>query len=224
MSIQRQFVMAIKTVPTVTMRTIAVSHFHFLLTNSRHLMNKLNIPCIDYFQCKEPTWRLCKDNATCILESLWCDGHYDCPGREDETACADYVPHYVATSCSDAEYTCVLDRLCVPLENVCDGVQHCIDNSDETIGCKTIEQRCKGFLCKNKHCLTDPKWVCDGHNDCGDNSDEVDCCKCAADAVKRKKVMTYCFSELFSIRMYGRHTEVSMQIDGKMYRCQRRLQ
>lgn len=33
-----------------------------------------------------------------------------------------------------------------------------------------------GFFCKNKHCLTDLKWVCDGFNDCGDNSDEEQNC------------------------------------------------
>lgn len=111
------------------------------------------------------------------MEGLWCDNHYDCPGRDDELSCDGYVPHHVATSCSDMEFTCVLDNLCVPLENVCDGVQHCVDNSDESVGCKNIESRCKGFLCKNKHCLSNKKWVCDGHNDCGDNSDELDCCK-----------------------------------------------
>lgn len=63
------------------------------------------------------------------------------------------------------------------MEYVCDGKAQCMDNSDESLGCMDVEKRCKGFLCKNKQCLTDKNWLCDGADDCGDNSDEEGCRK-----------------------------------------------
>lgn len=62
------------------------------------------------------------------------------------------------------------------MEEVCDGVTHCQDGSDEKIGCLNVHDNCKGFLCGNKRCLAERSWVCDGHNDCGDNSDEEQHC------------------------------------------------
>lgn len=129
----------------------------------------------DFKLCKPPTWYRCQDNQTCIAHNYKCDGHYDCPHNDDEANCVDYVPHHEEIQCSENEFTCVIDKICIPLEYVCDGKAQCMDNSDESLGCLDVVKRCKGFLCKNKHCLTDKKWLCDGADDCGDNSDEMGC-------------------------------------------------
>lgn len=65
--------------------------------------------------------------------------------------------------------------LCIPEEWVCDGEPHCLDHSDEGIGC-TAHLECDSFQCKNGHCLPN-NWRCDGRDDCQDNSDEEDCGK-----------------------------------------------
>uniref|UniRef100_A0A182PBK9 EGF-like domain-containing protein n=1 Tax=Anopheles epiroticus TaxID=199890 RepID=A0A182PBK9_9DIPT len=128
----------------------------------------------DYFLCKEPFWYRCKHETTCISGSSRCDKQIDCLGGDDEENCDNYeVPHR-APVCSKSEFTCT-DKACIPADLVCDGVQHCLDGSDETIGCIDIAAKCKGFLCANKHCLHLHQWVCDGMDDCGDGSDEEHC-------------------------------------------------
>uniref|UniRef100_A0A182JZY0 EGF-like domain-containing protein n=1 Tax=Anopheles christyi TaxID=43041 RepID=A0A182JZY0_9DIPT len=128
----------------------------------------------DYFLCKEPFWYRCKHETTCISGSSRCDKQQDCLGGDDEENCDNYeVPHR-APLCSKSEFTCT-DKACIPTDLVCDGVQHCLDGSDETIGCIDIAAKCKGFLCRNKHCLKSHHWVCDGMDDCGDGSDEEHC-------------------------------------------------
>uniref|UniRef100_A0A182IR31 Uncharacterized protein n=1 Tax=Anopheles atroparvus TaxID=41427 RepID=A0A182IR31_ANOAO len=128
----------------------------------------------DFFLCKAPFWYRCKHDTTCISASSRCDKHRDCVGGDDEENCDNYEVPHKAPLCSKSEFTCT-DKACIPTDLVCDGVEHCLDGSDETIGCIDIESKCKGFLCKNKHCLPTSSWVCDGMNDCGDGSDEEHC-------------------------------------------------
>lgn len=105
---------------------------------------------------------MCSDNTTCISHSARCDGHFDCPKYDDEEKCEHYVPHHEVTHCSRDEFKCSSDGVCLPLELVCDGTEHCFDASDETVGCLDLVKKCKGFMCENGHCLSDKSWVCDG--------------------------------------------------------------
>ncbi|KAG4077892.1 hypothetical protein HA402_013826 [Bradysia odoriphaga] len=129
----------------------------------------------DFKLCKPPKFYTCKDNETCIVQNFRCDGHNDCPSNDDEDNCSDYVPHHEIIECNANEFTCMRDNMCIPMEFVCDGIHHCVDSSDENMGCLNIKKSCKGFLCKNNHCLNDKTWVCDGTDDCGDGSDETNC-------------------------------------------------
>lgn len=139
--------------------------------------NPGDLQCTDgYRNCTGPHWFRCRDGE-CIGEHFVCDGQYDCRDHEDESSCANYTPHHQTVNCTATDFKCISDQLCIPLEKVCDNVTDCIDSSDEEEGCRVIKDRCKGFMCKNKRCLSDLSWVCDGNNDCHDNSDEQDCSK-----------------------------------------------
>lgn len=96
---------------------------------------------------------------------------------DDELGCENYEPHHVSVECATDEFKCVTSGMCIPMVDVCNGVEDCFDGSDEKIGCSEIKSKCHGFLCANSRCITDKTWLCDGSNDCGDNSDELHCRK-----------------------------------------------
>ncbi len=70
------------------------------------------------------------------------------------------------------------DPICIPYNLTCDGVQHCLDGSDEESKYCAV-RRCKSgfFHCSNNRCVL-PEAKCDGKNDCGDFSDESVCGDC----------------------------------------------
>ncbi|VDO94986.1 unnamed protein product [Soboliphyme baturini] len=71
----------------------------------------------------------------------------------------------------DLQFECQ-PGICIPVENVCDGVFDCADGIDELQNCTCALDR---FPCNNGKCVQVAKW-CDGNNDCGDNSDESKYC------------------------------------------------
>ncbi|XP_049533845.1 putative vitellogenin receptor [Anopheles darlingi] len=128
----------------------------------------------DYFLCRGPFWYKCKAEATCISAASRCDKHLDCLLGDDEDNCDNYEVPHKPLLCGKSEFTCT-DKVCIPLDLMCDGIEHCPDGSDETIGCIDIDSKCSGFLCRNKQCLRTSSWVCDGMRDCSDGSDEEHC-------------------------------------------------
>jgi len=80
--------------------------------------------------------------------------------------------------CTENEFKCKANNICIPKKDVCNGAKNCIDASDEDPElCKRSNITCPGFLCHNKKCLELPKFICDGTDDCGDGSDEEHCRK-----------------------------------------------
>ncbi|XP_055684225.1 putative vitellogenin receptor [Lutzomyia longipalpis] len=134
-------------------------------------------------KCTLPNWFKCKD-GNCISSAFRCDGFDDCRHGEDEDFCTDFKAHHVPANCTAEEWRCT-DMMCIPKELVCNGQKDCFDDSDEEIGCKDIRDKCKGFLCRNGHCLESKRYECDGYNDCGDGSDEENCDgKCSIEYLK----------------------------------------
>ncbi|XP_058975127.1 putative vitellogenin receptor [Musca domestica] len=148
--------------------------------------NSDEIDC-DFKMCRKPNWFQCTlPNGPCLSSDLLCNDVENCPGGEDEQHCAHHERSgasdfgiggwlTVHRNCTQFEYTCKSDKLCIPLNFMCDGKRDCADDSDEIAGCLRAEASCTGFFCANKRCLESKKWVCDSVDDCGDGSDEKIC-------------------------------------------------
>ncbi|XP_075157166.1 putative vitellogenin receptor yl isoform X2 [Haematobia irritans] len=148
--------------------------------------NSDEIDC-DFKMCRKPNWFQCPTpHGPCLSSDLLCNDIENCPGGEDEANCPQHERSGTSDfglggwltahrDCTQYEYTCKSDKLCIPLNFMCDGKQDCTDGSDEIAGCINAQANCAGFFCDNKRCLESKRWICDGNDDCGDGSDEKNC-------------------------------------------------
>ncbi|KAL7046079.1 hypothetical protein ACKWTF_002468 [Chironomus riparius] len=65
---------------------------------------------------------------------------------------------------------------CIPILTTCDDIQHCSDNSDESLNfcSKRVCPQEAFFQCRNFRCINKDE-KCDGVSQCGDGSDEDNC-------------------------------------------------
>ncbi|XP_037811627.1 basement membrane-specific heparan sulfate proteoglycan core protein-like isoform X4 [Lucilia sericata] len=77
------------------------------------------------------------------------------------------------SACSNTQATC-LNGECIDKSQICDGIPHCSDGSDEHSCSHGRKCHPNQFRCRNSKCV-DRVWRCDGEDDCGDNSDEESC-------------------------------------------------
>ncbi|XP_065366162.1 basement membrane-specific heparan sulfate proteoglycan core protein isoform X5 [Calliphora vicina] len=77
------------------------------------------------------------------------------------------------SACSNTQATC-LNGECIDKSQICDGIPHCSDGSDEHSCSHGRKCHPNQFMCRNSKCV-DRVWRCDGEDDCGDNSDEESC-------------------------------------------------
>ena len=84
---------------------------------------------------------VCKDH-TCVVETSRCDGQEDCVSGDDEIGCSEICsnpdPTEKCTRCTMAEgcntlYFQCSSGGCVSATPVCDGVESCVDGSDEAL-------------------------------------------------------------------------------------------
>uniref|UniRef100_A0ABM0N1J1 G-protein coupled receptor GRL101-like n=1 Tax=Saccoglossus kowalevskii TaxID=10224 RepID=A0ABM0N1J1_SACKO len=77
--------------------------------------------------------------------------------------------------CSESEFECH-DGTCIPLDQKCDRVFDCFDDSDEA-DCPIVTCGTDEWTCNSLHCIPMAAF-CNGVRDCYDDSDEpnnVDC-------------------------------------------------
>ncbi|XP_054722001.1 uncharacterized protein LOC129231663 [Uloborus diversus] len=98
----------------------------------------------------------------------WCLGHHQlCKNLGNATFQCAIVP-----PCKDGEWQCS-NGLCIPITDICNGHEDCLDMSDElNCNCGSGYFRCGN----NTPCLPD-KFKCDGKVDCWDANDELNCTK-----------------------------------------------
>ncbi|XP_045589180.2 low-density lipoprotein receptor isoform X1 [Procambarus clarkii] len=154
--------------------------------------------------CPEGEFK-CDSGRSCIPNVWVCDGHTDCPDNSDENCF--FTPSSPTPStasslstppsknkCSEKEFECLSDRVCIPNMWVCDGESDCQDATDEENCSITLfsapllttassqstlppkaECREGTFTCRSdKRCIP-VIWVCDTEADCVDGSDEENC-------------------------------------------------
>ncbi|KAL5259102.1 hypothetical protein ACHWQZ_G009529 [Mnemiopsis leidyi] len=106
----------------------------------------------------------CKRSGTCINRDWVCDYHSDCDDGSDELECA-------PITCEEGQFQCDA-RMCVPVEDRCDGVDDCANGADEE-HCGNCSVTGK-YQCENNKCIS-LTLLCDDSDDCGDSSDEINC-------------------------------------------------
>ncbi|ELT97128.1 hypothetical protein CAPTEDRAFT_139117, partial [Capitella teleta] len=75
--------------------------------------------------------------------------------------------------CSELHFQCELKGGCIDYSNVCDGVEHCSDASDE-IYCSALKCNENQFRCSIDECIESSR-QCDFNVDCYNGADEKDC-------------------------------------------------
>ena len=92
-----------------------------------------DIYCPGMFKCTE---------YFCIFLSSVCDGHIDCPYRDDELSCSNPI--------CPGSLKCRGEIRCISPEQICDGTVDCIYSFDDEVYCEKcpVDCTCVGYLLK----------------------------------------------------------------------------
>ncbi|XP_059055987.1 putative vitellogenin receptor [Achroia grisella] len=138
--------------------------------------------------CAEKEYTCELNRSICLPFTARCNFKVECPGGTDEIGCdLRCAPHGL--------FECKQELICVSMHRVCNGVNECLDGSDETPeACRTVNRtshffppllypaaECRnGFLCKSGQCV-ELNQVCNQVPNCFDGTDEGGSCFTACD-------------------------------------------
>ncbi|XP_063157945.1 SCO-spondin-like [Candoia aspera] len=108
-------------------------------------------------------------SGECQPRGWVCDNEADCLDGSDELHCN--------RTCELDQFPCAHGAECIHYQQLCDGIPHCQDQSDESIDtCGSTQiPPCPGFfICNNRMCINVSR-VCDGSPDCSQGEDELAC-------------------------------------------------
>ncbi|XP_073829721.1 terribly reduced optic lobes isoform X13 [Musca autumnalis] len=116
-----------------------------------------------------------EDGGTYICEAVGYPRHVSGQQVSVQLTVEKYNPRddRLPSACSATQATC-MNGECIDKSQICDGIPHCSDGSDEHSCSHGRKCQPNQFMCRNSKCV-DRVWRCDGENDCGDNSDEESC-------------------------------------------------
>ncbi|KAL7977860.1 hypothetical protein Chor_010812 [Crotalus horridus] len=108
-------------------------------------------------------------HGECQPRGWVCDNEADCLDGSDELHCN--------RTCELDQFPCARGAECIHYQQLCDGIPHCQDQSDESIDtCGSTQiPPCPGFfICNDRMCINVSR-VCDGSPDCSQGEDELAC-------------------------------------------------
>uniref|UniRef100_T1PLQ8 Basement membrane-specific heparan sulfate proteoglycan core protein n=1 Tax=Musca domestica TaxID=7370 RepID=T1PLQ8_MUSDO len=116
-----------------------------------------------------------EDGGTYVCEAVGYPRHVSGQQVSVQLTVEKYNPRddRLPSACSAIQATC-MNGECIDKSQICDGIPHCSDGSDEHSCSQGRKCQPNQFMCRNSKCV-DRVWRCDGENDCGDNSDEESC-------------------------------------------------
>ncbi|XP_026332795.1 prolow-density lipoprotein receptor-related protein 1 [Hyposmocoma kahamanoa] len=172
--------------------------YHYKCLCSPGLINVAG-DCVELITCRQDQY-FCHISNACIEKSQICNGKKDCYYGEDEEGCHRFNPaisnicpphEYFCNDtcithdkpcippapehnqCTETQFKCNNNKICIDRVRMCDGRNDCPDASDESESVCNLHHCLETeHMCASRQCIL-ATFHCDGETDCADGSDEI---------------------------------------------------